>query len=279
MPPDSTQPAGGNGHGGARPGAGRPPGSKNKKTVLAAGVGQVRMVSAPRPPPARSDPIAPEPEPVAGQKRTAAGRLTSTMRATVRGVANFFSTRAPQGTHAMAVKEDSGNTAPEPHNSVRATIAALQDEMQTVDTERIADRVLDESLESGGEGEEDAEELNDGETGDDDEAELDAEQAEAETAKNSVNDDWLAATLTQIKQQIFRFKQPFAYRDGHLWIYPKDPIFALQDAASLGFTANALYQLPIFLWIPDFLPGHPDCFYCECGQVLNKHKPSGEQIL
>ncbi|KAJ7850910.1 hypothetical protein B0H14DRAFT_2581722 [Mycena olivaceomarginata] len=72
--------------------------------------------------------------------------------------------------------------------------------------------------------------------------------------------------------------QPGVYREDQLWIYPKDPIFALQEAATTGvYSPDMLYLLPIFLWLPDDLPGHPDRFHCECGEALNKHSTNSAQ--
>ncbi|KAJ7152120.1 hypothetical protein C8R46DRAFT_484877 [Mycena filopes] len=106
----------------------------------------------------------------------------------------------------------------------------------------------------------------------DDEVSLDAEQQSAETPFDSVNDQWLATTLETVKKEISSLQQPQAYKDGQLWIRPKDPIFALRDAATTGiYSPDALYQLPVFLWLPDYLPGRPDRFHCECGEALNKH--------
>ncbi|KAJ7869047.1 hypothetical protein B0H13DRAFT_2280851, partial [Mycena leptocephala] len=94
----------------------------------------------------------------------------------------------------------------------------------------------------------------------------------AEATSKSVNAQWLETTLETVKKQISKHEQPHAYKDWQLWIYPKDPIFALRDAATTGvYSPDALYQLPIFLWLPDYLPGHPDRFPCECGEPLNKH--------
>ncbi|KAJ7859159.1 hypothetical protein B0H14DRAFT_2577330 [Mycena olivaceomarginata] len=46
--------------------------------------------------------------------------------------------------------------------------------------------------------------------------------------------------------------------DGHFWVHPIDPVFALKRAAVSGFAPTGLYLLPIFVWLPHFLPGRPD---------------------
>lgn len=159
--------------------------------------------------------------------------------------------------------------------STAEIFAHLQDDIQTADlSQPVSERVLDESIEDGGEADEGAALLDDEvDQGDeDDELHLDAEQQSAETTSKSVNAQWLETALEMVKKQISKHEQPQVYKDGQLWIYPKDPIFALRDAATTSvYSPDALYQLPIFLWLPDYLPGHPDRFHCECGEPLNKH--------
>jgi hypothetical protein len=51
-------------------------------------------------------------------------------------------------------------------------------------------------------------------------------------------------------------------------VRPRDPVFALRRAAVHGFSPASLYLLPIFVWLPHFLPGRPDSFKCECGASI-----------
>jgi hypothetical protein len=158
--------------------------------------------------------------------------------------------------------------------STAEIFAHLQDDMQTADlSQPVSERILDESIEDGGEADEGAALDDEVDQGDeDDELHLDAEQQSAETTSKSVNAQWLETALEMVKKQISKHEQPQVYKDGQLWIYPKDPIFALRDAATTSvYSPDALYQLPIFLWLPDYLPGHPDRFHRECGDPLNKH--------
>ena len=136
------------------------------------------------------------------------------------------------------------------------------------------ERILDETVEDDGGDDVGAALLDDDadEGDEDDESNLDIEQQSAEAAADSVNSQWLATTLEKVQKEIQVHGQPRVYHAGQLWIYPKDPIFALQDAATTGvYSPDVLYLLPIFLWLPDHLPGHPDRFQCECGEALNKH--------
>ncbi|KAJ7635433.1 hypothetical protein B0H17DRAFT_1217277 [Mycena rosella] len=154
-------------------------------------------------------------------------------------------------------------------------VSRLHIDMQTSDpSELVRERILDETVEDGGDDDVGAALLDDEADGrdEDDESNLDTEQQNAETAADSVNDQWLATTLEKVQKEIQMPGQPRVYREGQLWIYPKDPIFALQEAATTGvYSPDVLYLLPIFLWLPDHLPGHPDHFHCECGEALNKH--------
>ncbi|KAJ7066294.1 hypothetical protein C8F01DRAFT_1228372 [Mycena amicta] len=261
-------PVKGNNHGGFRRGAGRPAGSRNRPKKKKA---STAMVSAPTRTPTSSSPAEP---PTTSTKRKSLGEIPSASKPTGPRIANFWATRAPQGTHAMTAN-DAADLAPDTPNSAAAAVARLHIDMQTAaPSEPINERVLDESIEDSGDDDVGAALLDDEVDGgdEDDEGNLDTEQQSAEAAANSVNDQWLATTLEKVQKEIQTHGQPRVYREGQLWIYPKDPIFALQEAATTGvYSPDTLYLLPIFLWLPDYLPGHPDRFYCECGEALNKH--------
>ncbi|KAJ7356836.1 hypothetical protein DFH08DRAFT_1048015 [Mycena albidolilacea] len=95
------------------------------------------------------------------------------------------------------------------------------------------------------------------------------EMEEAEPKVLSENHQWLKTTLAQIVDDTTgRLKMPRCYKDGHFWVRPVDPVFALKRAAASGFAPTGLYLLPIFVWLPHFLPGRPDSFKCECGTRL-----------
>jgi hypothetical protein len=164
---------------------------------------------------------------------------------------------------------------PDPPISAADAITRLHVDMQTITPSQLMnERVLDESVEDSGDDDVGAALLDDEVDGgdEDDDGNLDTEQQNAEAAADSVNDQWLATTLEKVQKEIQNHGQPRVYRERQLWIYPKDPIFALREAASTGvYSPDALYLLPIFLWLPDYLPGHPDRFHCECGEALNKH--------
>ncbi|KAJ7767051.1 hypothetical protein DFH07DRAFT_1012099 [Mycena maculata] len=260
-------------HGGVRSGAGRPPGSRNrpksKPTAVSAVSGSVYTH-------------------IATSSSTAEPTKTSTKRKpevpSSRGIANFWYTRAPQGTHSMTAEDTTvcPDLAPDTPISAAKTVARLHIDTQTANpSEPVNERVLDESVEDGGDDDVGAALLDDEiDRGDeDDEGNLDAEQQSTEAATDSANDQWLATTLEKVQKQIKIKDQPRVYSQGQLWIYPKDPIFALQEAATTGvYAPDVLYLLPIFLWLPDYLPGHPDRFHCECGEALNKHSYNTKPI-
>ncbi|KAJ7222208.1 hypothetical protein GGX14DRAFT_558304 [Mycena pura] len=256
------------GWGGLRARAGRPAGSLNRPKNKSAGT--VVSNSAPT----RTATSSSTAEPVrASKKRKPAENGLSTGR----GIANFWHTRAPQGTHSITAENtpDLAPSAAETISCLADAVSRLHIDLQIVDpSESVNERILDETVEDGGHNDVGAALLDDeaDERDEDDETNLDTEQQSAEAAADSVNDQWLATTLEKVQKEIQVHGQPRVYHAGQLWIYPKDPIFALQDAATTGvYSPDVLYLLPIFLWLPDYLPGHPDRFQCECGEALNKH--------
>jgi hypothetical protein len=101
------------------------------------------------------------------------------------------------------------------------------------------------------------------------------ETEEAEVKTLSENHQWLKPTLAQIVSDTTgRLKMARCYKGGHSWMRPQDPVFVLKRAAVGGFSPNELYLLPIFIWLPHYLPGHPDSFKCECGAKLILHGKS-----
>nr|GAT45421.1 predicted protein [Mycena chlorophos] len=242
-----------NGHGGFRKGAGRKKGSKNRpKNPTPAAV----PASAPSLPAVAAESATTGAKSV---KRKPADKMLAGFQRIGRSIANFWATRPPQGAQAMTA-EGLDDLAPDGPALAADAVARIQIEMpppqERVFDEEIADGEKDEG------GEDDEVDAGDEE----DEAGLDGEQQRAEASSDSVNTQWLETTLDEIQKELE------LHGNGQLWIYPKDPIFALRDAATTKvFSPDSLYLLPIFLWLPNCLPGHPDRFYCECGEVLNKH--------
>ncbi|KAJ7333477.1 hypothetical protein DFH08DRAFT_966299 [Mycena albidolilacea] len=177
--------------------------------------------------------------------------------ATGSSASGFFAPRVSQ--QPRVVSNPVPSTAPVDRPS---TVAQLNKDLaelahnHPLDT---SERIFDESL-----GDEDGE-------GDDSEnAELaQKETEEAEPKSLSENHQWLKTTLAQIvKDTNGRLKMPRCYKDGQFWVRPRDPVFALKRAAVYGFSPASLYLLPIFVWLPHFLPGRPDSFKCECGASI-----------
>ncbi|THU89458.1 hypothetical protein K435DRAFT_865242 [Dendrothele bispora CBS 962.96] len=84
--------------------------------------------------------------------------------------------------------------------------------------------------------------------------------------------EYLAIILTKLKDEIKSKNRSDCYAAGTFWIYPRDPIFALDAAFKAeGFCSPVeLYHLPVFVWLPTFLPGTPESFYCsQCKENLN----------
>ncbi|KAJ7301052.1 hypothetical protein DFH08DRAFT_827905 [Mycena albidolilacea] len=169
----------------------------------------------------------------------------------------FFAPRISQ--QPRVVSNPVPSTVPVDRSS---TVAQLNKDLAALALDHPLDaseRIFDESL-----GDEDGE-------GDDSEnAELaQKETEEAEPKSLSENHQWLKTTLAQIvKDTNGRLKMPRCYKDGQFWVRPRDPVFALKCAAAHGFSPASLYLLPIFVWLPHFLPGRPDSFKCECGASI-----------
>ncbi|KAJ7214348.1 hypothetical protein GGX14DRAFT_563165 [Mycena pura] len=253
------------GRGGFRERAGRPKGSKNKPKVSLPAA--AAAAPAPAPPCASVQPRE------TAAKRRPADKVFSGFKSASRRIANFWTTRAPQGTHGMDT-ESIPEQPPSGFVSAHNVITRLHEEMQAADVPVLAsEQVFQETVEDPEQDDAGAALLDETDDRDEDNEDgLDEEQERAEAAVDSPNEQWLRTTLEKLKKDITDDKPPRIYRDGQLWIYPRDPIFALQCAATEEiYCPDALYQLPIFVWLPDYLPGHPDRFICECGEFLNKH--------
>ncbi|KAJ7843185.1 hypothetical protein B0H14DRAFT_3689822 [Mycena olivaceomarginata] len=144
-------------------------------------------------------------------------------------------------TSATGFFAPQNSTAPVQPPSTSAVISELNKDLTAVTLDDPSDnteRIFDESL--GDEEDEGDNSVNA------DVAQKETEELEAKTL--SENHQWLKTTLSQI-----------------------DPVFVLERAAVGGFSPNELYLLPIFIWLPHYLPGHPDSFKCECGAKLILH--------
>ncbi|KAJ7192005.1 hypothetical protein GGX14DRAFT_578453 [Mycena pura] len=251
-------------HGGARSGAGRPRGSTKaaKQAILRAQAQQVHKEET-------STRTVPE-------SQMAVSRLSTTrpQASGGAGLSNWWSTRVPQHnapTLLQGPSSEPASTQPQP--------PALSSALQSIYTELAlltlddpgfdpTQRIFNETVEDNpGDGVDEEENENENEN----EEELDKESRDAEAPLHSVNEQWLRTSLAGIQKDVELHGQPQCYCNGQLWIRPIDPIFALQRAATSGFSPDTLYLLPIFVWLPDCLPGRPDRFKCECGQSLNRH--------
>jgi hypothetical protein len=67
------------------------------------------------------------------------------------------------------------------------------------------------------------------------------------------------AYLLQLKERLSReielHKMPECYRQGHFWIRPSEPYFALRNALQSpdGLTPYSLYHPTVFVWLPNLL--------------------------
>ncbi|KAF9044693.1 hypothetical protein BDP27DRAFT_1374097 [Rhodocollybia butyracea] len=107
----------------------------------------------------------------------------------------------------------------------------------------------------------------------DDSAEVNAEAAEVESndseaKEHSVNHQYLTDYRNSLRKQITKYRMPKCYKDGQFFIQPPHPVFALHHAACTSLSPDPLCLCPIFVWLPEYLPGHPDSYKCECGGHL-----------
>jgi hypothetical protein len=70
---------------------------------------------------------------------------------------------------------------------------------------------------------------------------------------------YLTSLKEKIAKEIHSGSLPACYKEGHFWIHPRDPFFAMQKAAKSpdGLTPNTLYYPPVFLWLPHLLDDKP----------------------
>lgn len=107
----------------------------------------------------------------------------------------------------------------------------------------------------------------------DDSMEANAEAAEVENKESeikecSVNHQYLLDYRNGLRKQIAKYGMPKCYKDGQFYVHPPHPVFALHQAARTSFSPDPLCIRSIFVWLPDYLPGCPDSYRCECGSHL-----------
>ncbi|KAF5366509.1 hypothetical protein D9757_012171 [Collybiopsis confluens] len=106
----------------------------------------------------------------------------------------------------------------------------------------------------------------------DDAMEINAEVAEEETRRSevpeySVTHQQLLNYRNGLRKEIEHYGMPKCYKDGQFFVYPPHPVFALHKATiqSESLSPDPLCLRPIFVWLPEHLPGRPDHFKCRCG--------------
>ncbi|KAF9065365.1 hypothetical protein BDP27DRAFT_1424927 [Rhodocollybia butyracea] len=96
-----------------------------------------------------------------------------------------------------------------------------------------------------------------------------AETENSEVVEHSVNHQWLLDYWNTLQREIHQYSMPNCYRQNQSIVYPPHPVFALHNASQAVFSPDPLCLRPIFVWLPMFLPGHPDHYKCECGGKLS----------
>jgi chaperonin cofactor prefoldin len=96
-----------------------------------------------------------------------------------------------------------------------------------------------------------------------DEENLNAEEA-AFCDEESVISEQLRDTKERLTDEIKAHGQPLCYKWGDFYNRPSHPVFALGH----GLDPTVVYHHKIFVWLPNYLPSHPDRFKCTCGNPL-----------
>ncbi|KAJ6607327.1 hypothetical protein B0H10DRAFT_2072345, partial [Mycena sp. CBHHK59/15] len=94
---------------------------------------------------------------------------------------------------------------------------------------------------------------------------LDTEEA-AFCDQESAISKQLSDAKKRLTDEIKAHGQPLCYQRGDFYDRPPHPVFAL----GRGLDPTAVYHRKIFVWLPNFLPGHPERFKCTCGKPLSR---------
>ncbi|KIK53615.1 hypothetical protein GYMLUDRAFT_63605 [Collybiopsis luxurians FD-317 M1] len=95
------------------------------------------------------------------------------------------------------------------------------------------------------------------------------ETRDSEVPAHSVIHQYLLDFPNGLQKQIDQYGMPNCYKDGQFFVYPPHPVFALHTAIHTSFSPDPLCLRPIFIWLPEYLPGHPDHYKCTCGGNLS----------
>ncbi|KAJ3752534.1 hypothetical protein EV360DRAFT_88655 [Lentinula raphanica] len=180
----------------------------------------------------------------------------------------FFAPRVPQGTlrPKPSTHGDVGNPSVSPSHSITGeNYRRLINEVEEVmDNDEYADiriengREVDESI---------SDDI-------DDSMEKNTRIAEQETIASelpecSVIHQHLVDYRNSLRKQLEQYGMPKCYKDRQFIVHPPHPVFVLHDAATrTAFNPDMLCLRPIFVWLPEYLPGRPDRFECRCGGNL-----------
>ncbi|KIK58696.1 hypothetical protein GYMLUDRAFT_245792 [Collybiopsis luxurians FD-317 M1] len=95
-----------------------------------------------------------------------------------------------------------------------------------------------------------------------------AEEKDAEVPVRSINHQYLLDFWNSIQTQIVRYGTPKCYKEGQFFVHPLHPVFALHNSITTSFSPDPLCLKSIFVWLPEYLPGRPDHYKCQCGGNL-----------
>ncbi|KAF9016590.1 hypothetical protein BDP27DRAFT_1440666 [Rhodocollybia butyracea] len=183
-------------------------------------------------------------------------------------VPTFFASRASQTNPSLSlpsfqdilhIQNGSETLGKEGYKSLLNEIKEVMENDENADVRVEQGRIIEESI---------------SDEEDDDSVEGNAAAAKAETedsevVEHSVNHQWLLDYRNTLQREIHQYNMPRCYKENQSIVYPPHPVFALHNASRTVFSPDPLCLRPIFVWLPVFLPGHPDHYKCECGQNLS----------
>jgi hypothetical protein len=84
---------------------------------------------------------------------------------------------------------------------------------------------------------------------------LSTNEAEGDVPISGIVQTYFLELKERLTREIALHKMPVCYQQGHFWIHPIEPYFAMREAhlSPDGLTPYSLYQPTVFIWLPHLL--------------------------
>jgi hypothetical protein len=84
---------------------------------------------------------------------------------------------------------------------------------------------------------------------------LSTNEAEGDVPISGIVQTYFLELKECLTREIALHKMPVCYQQGHFWIHPIEPYFAMREAhlSPDGLTPYSLYQPTVFIWLPHLL--------------------------